>query len=60
MTIIFSYQKFYSFLIIRATYVSYEKIGDKKSQRGSFLHGAGETNLTRIHEDVGSIPGLAQ
>ena len=23
-------------------------------------HGAGETNLTRIHQDVGSIPDLAQ
>ena len=26
----------------------------------SSCHGAAETNLTRIHEDEGSIPGLAQ
>ena len=27
---------------------------------GSSHHGTAETNSTRIHEDVGSIPGLAQ
>ena len=27
---------------------------------GSFRHGLAETNLTRILEDVGSIPDLAQ
>ena len=26
----------------------------------SFRHGSVETNLTSIHEDTGSIPGLAQ
>ena len=26
----------------------------------SFCRGSGETNLTRNHEDAGSIPGLAQ
>ena len=26
----------------------------------SFHHGSAETNLTGIHEDAGSIPGLAQ
>ena len=32
-----------------------ENIYDQSSR-----HGSGETNLTSIHEDVGSIPGLAQ
>ena len=27
---------------------------------GSSCHGSGETNLMSIHEDKGSIPGLAQ
>ena len=27
---------------------------------GSSLHGSAEMNPTRIHEDDGSIPGLAQ
>ena len=27
---------------------------------GEFSHGSAVTNLTRIHEDAGSIPGLAQ
>ena len=27
---------------------------------GSSLHGSEEENPTSIHEDVGSIPGLAQ
>ena len=27
---------------------------------GSSRHGSGETNLTDIHEDTGSIPGLPQ
>ena len=26
----------------------------------SSLHGSAETNLTSIHEDIGSIPGLAR
>ena len=32
----------------------------KKVWCESFLHVAAETNLTRIHEDLCSIPGLAQ
>ena len=32
----------------------------KKSQFRSFHHGTAETNPTRNHEAVGSIPGLAQ
>ena len=37
--------------------------GDKHSEIfivGSSHCGSAETNLTRIHEDAGSIPGLAQ
>ena len=30
------------------------------NEGGSSRLGSAETNLTRIHEDVGSIPGLAQ
>lgn len=30
------------------------------NQGGSSLCGSGEMNLTRIHEDAGSIPALAQ
>ena len=32
----------------------------KKEEKGSFRCGVAETNPTRIYEDVGSIPGLAQ
>ena len=32
----------------------------KKIATGSSHHGAVEKNLTRNHEDVGSIPGIAQ
>ena len=32
----------------------------KKKKKGSSRHGSVETNLTSIHEDTGSIPGLAQ
>ena len=32
----------------------------KKPTNGSSLRGSAETNLTSIHEDVGSVPGLAQ
>ena len=31
-----------------------------KTNTWSSRHGSAETNLTSIHEDVGSIPGLAQ
>ena len=30
------------------------------SRAGSSHHGLGKTNLTSIHEDAGSIPGLTQ
>ena len=33
---------------------------DKKFESGSSHCGSAETNLTRNHEDAGSIPGLAQ
>ena len=32
----------------------------KKDEIGSSYHGSAVTNLTSIHEDAGSIPGLAQ
>ena len=32
----------------------------KKGHIGSSPRGSGETNLTSIHEDAGSIPGLDQ
>ena len=32
----------------------------RKMENGSSCHGTVETNLTRNHEVVGSIPGLAQ
>jgi len=35
-------------------------IGGKNSKERSSCHDAAETNLTRNHEAVGSIPGLAQ
>ena len=34
--------------------------GTQKAKTGSFHRGAGEINLTSIHKDAGSIPGLAQ
>ena len=36
-----------------------EREKNRKEKRSSYC-GAGETNPTRIHEDVGSNPGLAQ
>ena len=35
-------------------------VSSKQKVFGSSPHGSVATNLTRIHEDVGSIPGLAQ
>ena len=32
----------------------------KYGTNGSFHHGSVETNLTRIHEEAGLIPGLSQ
>ena len=32
----------------------------KVNMPGSSHHGSEETNLTSIHEDTGSIPGLSQ
>ena len=32
----------------------------EKKYLGNSHHGSAETNLTRIHEDAGLIPGLAQ
>ena len=32
----------------------------RKTKFQEFCHGSAKTNLTRIHEDTGSIPGLAQ
>ena len=43
--------------------LAHEQIGPKDQNKESLnriFHGTVETNLTRIHEDVGSIPGLAQ
>ena len=37
-----------------------QTIGDKIGYTGSFHCGSEVTNPTSIHEDVGSIPGLAQ
>ena len=37
-----------------------KKKKEKKRNNGSSLRGATETNPTRIHEDVGLIPGLTQ
>ena len=39
-------------------YPGYKK--KKTSSRGSSHHGSAEMNLTSIHEDAGSIPGLTQ
>ena len=33
---------------------------EQKQTNGRSHHGSAETNLTGIHEDAGSIPGLAQ
>ena len=33
---------------------------DRKVQSRSSRHGSAETNVTRIHEDAGWIPGLPQ
>ena len=35
-------------------------IFQQQQKNVSFRHGSAETNLTSIHEDAGSIPGLAQ
>ena len=32
----------------------------RKEKRGSSHHGSAKKNLARIHEDTGSIPGIAQ
>ena len=42
-----------------ATVENSMKIPQKIKNRSS-RHGSAETNLTRIHEDTGSIPGLTQ
>ena len=39
---------------------SKKKRGGDKKKRGSFHCGSAEKNPTSIHEDVGSVPGLAQ
>ena len=36
-----------------------KKTGKKEKKRSS-RRGTAETNLTHIHEDAGSLPGLAQ
>ena len=41
-------------------YPSQVKYAFKKLFCGSSHHGSVVTNPTKIHEDVGSIPGLAQ
>ena len=38
----------------------FEQISTKFRKFGSFPHGSVEMNLTRIHEDTGSITGLTQ
>ena len=43
-------------------YVSFAlvKLTEKKKKLGSSCCGSAETNPASIHEDTGSIPGLAQ
>ena len=45
---------------LESAYRMKRKLPTSKSRKRSSLCGAVEMNLTRIHEDVGSIPGLAQ
>ena len=49
-------------LICRFNKVSFIILADffLKCQAGSSRHGLAERNLSSIHEDTGSIPGLAQ
>ena len=45
-------------VIIPISYL--RKLRLRKLSPGSSCYGAVETNLTSIHEDVGSMPGLTQ
>ena len=59
-----SITKSYSYKHLRTTATTKEKlvikIQSRKGKIGSSRHGTVETNPTSIHEDTGSIPGLAQ
>ena len=49
------------FKITLSAYNNAEQFGLLKNSPGrSFRRGSGEMNLSRIHEDAGLIPGLAQ
>ena len=51
---------FYPWKTFRASLTSLSLNPHKRTSLGSSRYDAAEMNLTNIHEDVGSIPGLAQ
>ena len=46
--------------IKRVTVLVKKRYQSERYVCGGSRHGSAETNLTGIHEDAGSIPGLAQ